>query len=1193
LIHFSYDHNNDTQVEGAWSTDKGFVGSFVRECSLAEVFRKLGQFFREVWRRRVFQVAIPYGVGAWLLVQIAEIVLDAFETPAWVMQGLLTLLVLGFPVAVILAWVFDITPKGSVVRTGPMPEQAEEDPEPAPAVSLEMGDSERRQVTVLSCAYEFAESREFEIDPEYLQDSHAALEAISSRLAERFNAYQLPSGAEELTLAFGYPQAHGGDGRRAVAAGLALIRDVENSPELQSDAGVSAFTARVGVATGLVVVDESNPADRNVTIVGQVLRRANWLESLAAPGTLLIGPQTRKLVESRFQLEAAGSHAQPQTGGEITVYRVHAPLAPTDFFAGDLLLTGRDDEMSLLEDRWEDTLEGEGQFVVLRGKAGIGKSSLVNAFYKRVAESAENVIIPCQCSPYERHNPLAPLIQLIQGPVLQFSDQDSSEVRLQKLVEFMERQPMDTAETIPLLANLLSLDAGTQFAPPSSSAQVVRLQTLALLLDMICQAAEKSPVLMIMEDLHWADPTTLEWVQMMIDRGAVPGLFALFSARPHFKADWTKRSYVLTHGLLPLGRRDARNLVHSTEGADELPESIVDRIVSETDGNPLYIQELTRAVLESDAWRTSLEKGTPDAMTWLEIPATLQDSLAARVDNLGEAKGLLQLCSVLGREFSYDLLKLVSGTENEAALKEELSRIVKAELLFQRGIFRNLTYTFKHILIQETAYNSLLKSKRRELHRRTARVLEQETPDVAKRQPALLAHHYGEAGDLEKAVAYWTIASQKSLTRFANEEAMAQSRRGIEMLKAVPKSPHSAALEVPLQSALGYALLASNGYAHPDVRKAFTRALELCEQIGDAPQLFKIAVGLWMYYIIASRMDEALDLGQRLLRIAESTQHPVQHMQAHYCLAFTQYYRANLLASKLMMETALEGEVEGCDYSSMSPIGDDWRIHVRVILAHVYWHLGQVKAGEKLVREANAIAKERKHPWGIVFAAFQSAWFHQMQGQPEATLKYSAEVIRIAEEKGFGFWLPLTNFLSGWAESRRSNSCMAPKDSSGTEKMKASLDQYRAIGSGAGASCCLFMLAEDYIWLGRYDEAAVELENARTFLRETGENFFEPEYHRLHGRIHLDRYRDSGQTEELDEAAIHFKQALALARRIESRALELRTAPFRAEALSLQGNHELAVRMLTGITQRAVEFSGSHDWAQATKMLAGLENRTG
>ncbi len=1157
---------------------------------MTEGLRKLTGFFREVWRRRVLQVAIPYGVGAWLLVQVAEIVLDAFEAPAWIMQGMLTILVLGFPVAVVLAWVFDITPKGSLVVTQPF-EEDEPEPEPAPALSLEMGDSERRQITMLNCVYEIDSPGDPEVDPEHLRDSLTAMEKISRELAERFNGYQLPSGAEELTLVFGYPQAHADDARRAVTAGLALIEDIASISEQASGPDDPSFSARVGVATGLVVVDESGSDDRGVTIVGQAPRMAAWLQGLAPSGKVAIGPQTQKLVANHFQIEPLGTHSQAQFGGEITIYSA-LEAAPSDAsFDNNLKLTGRDDEMRLLEDRWENVLDGDGQFVVLQGEAGIGKSSLVRSFTHQALDGGNATVIPCHCSPYERLNPLSPIIQVLQGPVLRFDDKDTSAERLQKLQAFLERQSVDSEEAVPLLASLLSLDTGKEFKPLSGSAQIVRMQTLELILDMISAAAGKRPVLMILEDLHWADPSTLEMVNMMVDRGPAPGLFVLFSARPEFQADWTKRSFVLVQELQPLGSRNARALLESTEGSSELPPDLVDRIIQETDGNPLFIQELTRAVLESDAWRASVAEGRTEEITWLEIPATLQDSLAARIDNLGETKALLQLCSVLGREFGYDLLRAVSGTENESALKEELTRLVNSELLFQRGLFRNLTYTFKHILIQETAYNSLLKSKRRELHGRTAQILEQEFAEVAQRQPALLAYHYTEAGDLEKAIPNWTLASRQSLARFANLEAIEQSRRGIDLLNTIPQSSERAAQEVPLQSVLGTALLSTHGYAHPEVRKTFTKALGLCEQIGDAPQLFQVAVGLWMYHIIAARFDEALDLSQRLVRISETTQNPAQQLQARYCLAFILYYRGDFLAAKSHLETALEAEVDDCDYAAQSASGDDTRIHVRVLMALVHWHLGFPKTAERLVRDANTIARGQKHPWGLVFASFYSSWFYQMQGDAKQTLKYADEAAKIAEENGFRFWLPLTNFMRTWAENRKSDSTSEPMDAAGVEKMKTCLDIYRGIGSGAGVTYLALKLAEDYIGLGMHEQAIEQLESAWTALQDTGEDFFEPEYYRLHGRVHLDRFRQTGQPEELDEAAEYFKKALARARRQESKALELRAAPYRAEALSLQGNHEFAVRLLTGISQRFEEFGDSEDCARAAKTLKKLEKK--
>lgn len=1149
--------------------------------------KQLLTFFREVWRRRVLQVAIPYGIGAWLMVQVAEVILDAFEAPPWIMQSLLVVLVLGYPVAVVLAWIFDITPNHKIVRTSALDALEEEpEPEPAPAISLEMGDSERRQVTMLSASFELSYGDDPEADPEFLRDSVAVLESVCADLAERYEAHVLPGGAEELMLVFGYPAAREDDARRAVAAGLALINETRNMSESPPGQEARGFKARVGVSTSLVIVDESRS---DVSIIGQAPRMAVWLHGLATPGSLIIGPHTRKLVANHFKLEHAGTHEQTQFGDKVDVFRAETALLLDGSMAQTIALKGREDEMRLLQDRWENVADGDGHFVVLQGEPGIGKTSLLNAFIHHVSESGDATLISCACSPYERNNPLAPVIGVLQDSILGFSDNESSASRLKKLLAFLEGQAVDLGEAAPLLANLLSLDAGPDFSAPSGSAQNIRMQTLELLLDMLSAAAAQKPVLLVIEDLLWADPSTLEMVQMLVDRGPSGGLFVLFTARPNFEASWTKRSYVLVQELLPLARKSTRELIKSTAGEVELPETLIKRIIEETDGNPLFIQELTLAVLESDTWRKSQTEGKAEKMTWLEIPASLQDSLAARIDNLGAAKSLLQLCSVLGREFFYTTLRAVSGTENELALKSELGEVVGAELLYQRGVLKNLTYSFKHILIQETAYNSLLKSKRKELHGRTAVILEQEIADVANRQPALLAYHYTEAGELDKAISYWTLASKQSLSKFANQEAIEQSRKGLELLESLPDSSQRAAQEVPLQSILGMALLATHGYSDPRVGKVFTRAQNLCEQLGDAPQLFQVVVALWMYYFITAQWEDAYEQSQSLLRIAETSGEPAQNLQASYSQAFTLYYRADFKAAKSHLEAALKNEVAGCDYASQSASGDDTRIHVRAILALVEWHLGFPRKASKLAKEASTMAKELGHPYGIVFASFISAWLYQMQGDSKRALKLANKAASIAQDKGYRFWLPLAGFMSAWAGNREPGRESVPLEMAVIEKMKSLLEAYQGAGAGMGMTYLSFKLAEDFLALGQHDLAISELENGLDALQQTGERFFESEYYRLHGQICLAEYRNSGEEEQRDAAVELFKKALSRAQKRKSKALELRAAIDLADALSSQVDSVEIAGMLSKIVENFDETDGSADFVRAEKILKKLK----
>jgi len=1158
---------------------------------LAPQKKRIVNFGKEVWRRRVLQVAIPYGIGGWALIEVAELVLSAYSSPPWILKGVLTLVLGGFPIAIVLAWIFDITQKGNMVVTRSI-EESEVEFEPAPAVSLEMGDSERRKVTVLACECEFVMQGNSAVDPEYMHDTLASFSRITRDLAQRFRGHELPSGSQELKLVFGYPQARGGDARRAVAAGLALNSSLKKALESNSFSNELGLSIRIGIATGLVVADESGASDRNVNIIGLTPRMASWLQSLATPGSVVIGPQTRELVGDHFQLEPLGSYSNTQLGGEIEVFTVEEALTSGIALGDQQMLIGREDEMHLLADRWENVIEEEGEFVVLMGEAGIGKSSLVRTFLDRFNDG-QVPIIPCQCSPYEQHNPLSPIIRMLQGPVLRFTEEDDSGTRLRKLKNFVRAQNIDDSVAVPLLAKLLSLDTGNEYEIVGDSAANQRMRTLELFLDMISLAAAKQPTLMIFEDIHWADPSTLEMIQILLDRGPVPGLFLLFTARPEFKADWTKRSYVLVHDLLPLVKRSARKLIETTAGESELPNVIIDRIIKETDGNPLFIRELTLAVIESEQWRDSVAKGRPEDMSWLEIPANLQESLASRIDSLGETKPLLQLCSVLGREFSYRLIRDVSGTENEGALRKELSKIVNSELLFQRGMLRSQIYTFKHILIQETAYNSLMMSKRRELHGRTARILEQEFPEVAQRQPALLAYHYTEAGDLEKAIENWTFASRQSLDHFANPEAIEQARRGIELLESTPESAERAAQIIPLQSLLGTALLATHGYAHAEVRKTYSKALELCEQIGDAPQLFRVVVGLWMHQVMAARFDEALDLGQRLVRIAETTQNPAEHLQARYCLAYVLLYRAEFMEAKLHLEGAIESEREDCDYSAQSASGDDTRVHVRSILSLVYWHLGRHRSAVRVVEEARALAIEQNSPFGRVFSGFFSAWLHQLRGDAKATLTDASDAAKISEEKGFHLFLILNQFMIAWTLCESADSKSDTCDTGGVEALKASLDNYLAIGPGAGQTYLNFVLAEEYIGLSMFEEATALIESTLPLMQTTGELFMEPEYYRLNGKIHMKKFSSTGHSGDLNKAEELFNQALVKARRHESKGLELRAVLDRAEALSMLDRDDAAERLLTGMSRRFEESDKSRDFVRLGKMLKKLSINSG
>lgn len=1110
----------------------------------------VSDFFREVWRRHVLQVALPYCVGGWILIEVAELVLDAFEAPNWILQTILIAFLVGLPIIIVLAWIFDFTPTGLVRTRSVAKEQAAV--AAAPAMALSLGESERRQVTMLSCAFDFRADQQDDDDPEFLRDAILALESVFENIATRYQGYRLRRSAEELTLVFGYPSARDDDARRAVAAGLALLDAAQQLDENHD--GIPDLAVQIGVHTGLVVIDESRNEQAGITIIGQVPRFVAWLQAIAPTGCVTISAQTRALVHRFHASESLGMHQPTPLNEPVEVFTVKSGKMPAPAAEAPQPV-GRELELAQLQARWQHASDGDGQFVLIKGEPGIGKSSLVCAFVDGISANASAWVLQVYCSPYEQNTSLYPIIQAIRGPVLGFEAGDSKAIKWQKLSKFAQVRCRDFELALPLLARLLSLSLPDDMAPLSGSPQHIRVQTLELLIHIIRQQAEKRPFLLIIEDLLWADPTTLEWVQMLVEEGPSQGVFLLLTARPHFRAEWARRSWVLVMDLLPLASRAATDLLRQTAGDAELPAALVEYIVRETGGNPLYVHELTRAVLESGEWQHIPGGDSNPDLSWMKIPATLKESLAARVDHLGPAKALLQLCSVLGREFDYEQLRAVSGTENEDALKKELNSIVQSELLFRRGNSANPSYTFKHILIQETAYNSLLRSKRKELHLRTAHIIEKDYPEIAQAQPELLAWHFGEAGELAKAVVFWTQAARLSLQAFANLEAINQARSGLEAVRSSPQTAARIAQEIPLQSMLGSGLLATRGYAAPEVREAFTRARDLCEQAGDAPQLFQVVVGLWMYYQISANYPRALELSQTLVRIADASGEPGKYLQAHYCRGYTLYYQGNYQSARSELELALKSEKQGIDYRAQSASGDDTRAHVRIVLAHLNWHLGHARKALDFMNDALALTHGEGNPFGIAFVTFNAAWFHVLRHDAATALPLARAAVEMANANGYNFFRPLAEFMQAWSEGRERKSRLLPSGEQTALQQQNFSDQYQQTGALLGISFQYFSIAADLVALGHGDRAEQKLLQAWTHVEETGELFMAPEYHRLQGRICLLR----GQSETALDC---FRTARAQARQNGSLALERRADLDLADALANAGQADEALQLL-------------------------------
>ena len=1165
--------------------------------------QKIKHFFKEVWRRNVLQIAIPYGFVSWLVIQIADVILPAFDTPAWVFRTLLIALAIGFPIAIIIAWIFDISPQG-LIRTSDqdrrLPDaqtkesEPEPEPEPVPAMSLALGDSERRRVTMLGCMLHIDTVDDDELDPEELTDLLSGIEKISQSIAEHYDGYRLPCKPEEISIVFGYPHAHDDDARRAVFAGLATLDKIKGMSLPTIEEGEIEVNIHAAVHSGLVVFDDSMTESDGTSVIGRVPTVTSWLQTLAPANALVVSQQTHRLISGYFNATDLGSHKPAQLAGEINVYRIDNALKP-DEGEGEgkrisTQLVGRDHELRLLEDRWENVVEGDGQFALVKGASGIGKSAVVRAFLNYVQQTESTWLVRWYCSPYEQHSEFYPVVQFLKGTWFGFQEQDTDERKLEKLIEVLSPLEVELQEAVPLFANFLSVklpaDCGYQLS--SATAEVLRNRTMELMVRLIRSAATRQPVLMMVDGMHWIDPSTMEMLDMILDYGPAPGVFLLMTSRPELPGNWTSRSFIMEFDLHHLSRSASREIVIKTAADTELPEALIKRIVDETDGIPMFIEELTLALLESDAWRDSQDLSGHE-LAKIHIPATLQESLSARVDKLGSAKALLQVCSMLGRDFSYRLLLTVSETGNEAALLEELGSIVKAEFLFKRGSDVELKYAFKHFLIQETAYQSLLKSTRKRLHLRIAEILEDEFADTVRLRPQQLAYHFAMGGNVEKAIEYWTAASRRSVIRSANLEAIEQARTGLKLVLRLPESKARNAMEVPLQSVLGTALLASQGYTATEVGEVFTRARVLSEQIDNPVQMFQIVVGLWMYYEISAQYEQALEIGSQLVRIAKAGGNAGQLVQAHYAIGYTLFYRGEFQASRDAFELALASEVEGSDHSSQSASGDDTRTHVRCLLALVCWHLGLPETALSYAKSSAEMAHKLEQPFAITFVAFHNSWFYQRRRESALAAECANECLSLAEKNGYRFFIPLGRFMQAWAESRSEESGTFTGDKNSVANMKVSMEMCTNAGVGAGITFLMFQLAEQFMELGQYSDALEQLEKGLQHVEKVGEYYLEAEYYRLRGRLCLASFDSSQEPSDLDEAIEFLTDALSRAKLKQTKALQLRSATDLAVALSQKGESELATETLAAVINSFEEFDHSGDCKRAKEVLSQMQ----
>src|SRR6266853_4701959 len=781
----------------------------------------------------------------------------------------------------------------TAVSPSPQPPQQairqEDHPAQVAPPAIPPPEAERRQLTVLFCDLVDSTALSAQLDPEDLREVVRAYQSICAEVIQRFDGYIAQYLGDGLLVYFGYPQAHEDDAQRAIRTGLGIVEVMGTlNSRLAQRQGVR-LAIRMGIHTGLVVVGAMGGGGRQEQLaLGETPNIAARLQGLAAPDTIVISETTARLVEGYFISHSLGMQDLKGLAHPLRVYRVlHASETQTRLDVGAIRgltpLVGRDAEVTFLRERWTQVQDGLGQVVLINGEPGIGKSRLVQVLKEQVA-GERYTRIEYRCASDTQHSALYPVITHVER-ALAFALEDTPDDKLRKLETTLAPYAFPLPETVPLIAALLSLPLPAHYPPVTLTPLRQRQKTLEALLAWLVAEATRQPVLFIVEDLHWIDPSTLEFLTLLIEQGPTARLLTVLTCRPEFHPPWPLRAHVTLLTRSSLAHPRVAQMILRVTGDRTLPMEIMQQVVAKTDGVPLFVEELTKTVLESCFLREAdgaYELTAP--LPPLAIPATLHDSLMARLDRLSTVKIVAQLGAIIGRTFAYEVLQAVVPLD-EATLQQGLRQLVEAELVYQRGLPPQATYMFKHALIQDAAYQSLLRRTRQQYHQRIAQVLAAQFPDMVDAQPELLAQHYTEAGQSARAITYWQRAGERALQRSANLEAISHLTKGLEVLRTLPDSPERLQHELDLQITLGQALTVTKGYAAPEVGHTYARARELCQQVGETPQLFPVLRGLWNFYVIRMELRTGRELAEQLLSLAQRAQDPALLQQAHSALA--------------------------------------------------------------------------------------------------------------------------------------------------------------------------------------------------------------------------------------------------------------------------------------------------------------------
>jgi class 3 adenylate cyclase/predicted ATPase len=1042
---------------------------------------------------------------------------------------------------------------------------------PSSPVTIE---AERRQLTVMFCDLVGSTELAARLDPEDLRQVIAAYHRAVTETVAGLDGFVAKYMGDGVLVYFGYPRAHEDDAERAVRAGLGAISAVG-----RLDFKSVKVQARVGIATGLVVVGDliGEGSAQEQSVVGETPNLAARLQALAEPDTVVIAAGTRRLVGDLFEYRDLGAVEVKGIAAPVPAWQVLRPSAVASRFEalrGSALtrLVGRDEEVDLLLRRWARAKAGDGQVVLISGEPGIGKSRITAALAERL-HAEPHIRLRYFCSPYHQDSALYPFIDQL-GHAAGFAHDDLPGAKLDKLDALLARAA-PPEEDVAFVADLMSLPASERHPLPKLSSQRKKERTLEALIRQLEGLARRQPVVMVFEDAHWIDPTSRELLDLTIERVRSLPVLLIVTFRPEFQPPWTGQPQVTMLALNRLDRRDRTALVEQIAGGKALPGEIIDQIVDRTDGVPLFVEELTRSVLESGLLHEEQDRYVLDgALPPLAIPTSLHDSLMARLDRLASVRLVAQIGAAIGREFSYALLRAVSRLPEEE-LQAALARLVASELVFQRGTPPDAVYAFKHALVQDAAHGSLLRSARQQLHTQIAEALKAHSPEMLDSQPELFAQHYAEAGLVEKSAAYWGKAGHRSAARSAMTEAAAQFQKALDQLALLPDNPKRQRQELELRSSFGAVLQAVKGFGAPETGHAYARARELWEQLGSPAEFLRVPFGQSLYHLYRGELDLALRLDEGLLRLSRQRNDSTGLVMGHLSSGRTLMFAGRLASSRSYLEAAL-ALYDPISHGSLVPQIESYpQVRSQAFLGIVLFCLGF--PDQALAQSSSAIAEARRlaHPPSLAWSLTLGAVLLSLVGENSALDEPAGQLVEVATEQGFPFYRALGTISRGWVTVRNGDVA------EGMSLLRSGSAAFRATGAELWLPYHIALRARACEIAGQIEEASALLDEALQIVKRTGERWFAAELYRHEGQLLLQQ----GHAEAAEEL---YRKALSIAREQGAKLWELRAAASLARLRRDQGRRAQARDLLAPVYGWFTEGFDTPDLKEAKALLDEL-----